>query len=600
MNIAIDVETQGLDCTKFILGCIVKENCKKAEFFTDKNELWKRVIKIGESEAKRKRVLNVYSHNASYDFYSYADLKSKNLEWFCHRPFIVTYKEERKEIIKFLDSWAIFKMPLEELGKIIGIPKLKMPEKLIKEEEKYEFWEIEEMKRYCERDARICLEGIKHIRKKMEENGIKVKRIYTINQIAINYLMNHLKSRKKNEYIMWNNKTGETRRTFRQKEIHEAYRGGRTEAFKTGEFEETTYIDCNSLYPYCATKIRFPDLRTERMHWRPLEIFKEKELLEKIGISRVMIKNESSKIGLLGIRTPDFSFYPKAGSYLIGTYTHRELSMAIEEGYKIEDIEWSVIYEDAEENPLKDYMKKLYRLRTEQECDFDKHFFKSMMNCCIGKLAQTRTGYEQAIDNIENAEYYLSRNFKMVQGLEYDIIFEKLEPERINKKYYTPIIPTLINAEARCIMYKELKKIKIEDLIYTDTDSIIFTGEYLDKFSIGKEMGEFKIVKQKTSARIFGRKTYKTGEEIKIAGIRLRGITEEDIKKGIVKTKKMITRKSTDDEKLYGKFKEETRNLMEQEEAHNKIYKEMKEQTIMIDNQINDIGFFIKKIKGIT
>ena len=72
MIIAVDVETRGLDCTQFIYSALVKENCKSTQFFSKKEDLWNYIIELGKKEARRGKVLNVYSHNATYDFYSYA------------------------------------------------------------------------------------------------------------------------------------------------------------------------------------------------------------------------------------------------------------------------------------------------------------------------------------------------------------------------------------------------------------------------------------------------------------------------------------------------------------------------------------------------
>ena len=114
------------------------------------------------------------------------------------------------------------------------------------------------------RDTEICLKSILDLKKTIQKEGVNVKRLYTINQVAINYLINEWRQIPQNDYIFWNSRQGETRRTLRADEIHGAYRGGRVEAFQTGKHKKATYIDCNSLYPYSATQIKFPDLRTER------------------------------------------------------------------------------------------------------------------------------------------------------------------------------------------------------------------------------------------------------------------------------------------------------------------------------------------------
>ena len=146
MIIGLDIETQGLDATKFILGTVWLENRKKGKVFYNKSELYKYVIDLGIKEAKRGKMLNVYSHNASYDTAGYVDLFDKHLIFFSNRPFIWAYRlsvdeclelnikneqKQPKEIIKFLDTVAIFKMPLKKLGQIINLPKLNTPPELM-------------------------------------------------------------------------------------------------------------------------------------------------------------------------------------------------------------------------------------------------------------------------------------------------------------------------------------------------------------------------------------------------------------------------------------------------------------------------------------
>ena len=138
MIIAIDIETAGLDARKFVVACLMKENGKTKVFYK-KEDLWNYIIDLGMKEKKRKKVLTIYSHNAQYDFYGYANVKDRNLKWYSHRPFIVSYMNGDKEIIKFLDTLSIYKMPLQKIGEIIGLKKMEMPMELkrIKKMKKY-------------------------------------------------------------------------------------------------------------------------------------------------------------------------------------------------------------------------------------------------------------------------------------------------------------------------------------------------------------------------------------------------------------------------------------------------------------------------------
>ena len=84
MICAIDIETKGLDATKFVLGTLWKDNCNKPEVFFEKEKLWNRLIELGKKEKARKRLLSVYAHNHQFDFYGYANLEEKGLKFPSH------------------------------------------------------------------------------------------------------------------------------------------------------------------------------------------------------------------------------------------------------------------------------------------------------------------------------------------------------------------------------------------------------------------------------------------------------------------------------------------------------------------------------------
>lgn len=608
--IAIDIETKGLDATKYLTGGLLKEGCKKAEIYRKKEELWNRVLELGINEGKRGKVLNVYSHNAQYDTAGYVDLNDKHLVFFSNRPFIWAYRlssEEcdklgikhkagkGKEIIKFLDTWAIFKMSLKQLGDMIGLPKIDTPQELLDEQLSDNLPEekLKEIEHYMVRDIEICLQSILFLKKKMRKEGVTVKRLYTINQIAINYLINQFK-KLPDEYkepIFWNKKKGQARRTFRDAEIRSAYRGGRVEAFVTGIIDKVNYVDCNSLYPYSAISMRFPNLKSERMYHEPLKTgWTVNELINTIGLSRCLVKNVSDDYGFLPIRTDSGSFYPKRNKLIIGTWTHFELKKALENGYKLIDVEWSVCFKEAA-NPFKEIFPKLYSLR-KSGSEFDDYFYKMMMNAGIGKLAQHRVGQEIVIDDVEKCESYLDKNYKVIKGIGLNYFYKKTDVNVPRKSYYMPIIPCLINAYARCYMFDFFKRIPLSDLVYTDTDSCLFVGDHFNKFPIGSGLGQFKIEYKSTPCIIYGRKTYSIGNDIKIAGISKRDVSLNDFEKGFVTTRRMVTINTTKDTSKVGTFVNEERDLLSQEENHNLIISKMESEDLLIDMDINDISYF--------
>lgn len=588
----IDIETEGLDATKFVMGCLLKESGKYI-IFHDKKELWNHVLELGRKEQKRKKQLTVYSHNANYDFSGYANLMDKNIRYYSIRPFIAEYAENNRVMVKFLDSMGIFKMSLKKLGKIIGLEKIETPKELI---EGGKIENKEQIEKYVKRDCEIVMKAIKRIKDKIKSEGIKINKIYTSSQIAIAYFIKFIKEREEYKELFYNQERGIIYGTRNKKKVHGAYRGGRVECFKLGEFENVYNIDVNNLYGYSSMNIKFPNIKTETLIGNPLRIFEKEKLLKNIGISRCLVINKDNKIGLLPIRTNNGNYYPKENRYLIGTWTNMELEKAEKEGYEIIDIEWTICYKEMK-NPFKELTPELYKLRKSGN-EFDDWFYKEMQNRCYGKLAQNRNNYEIIIDDIESAEEYKNNGYEIVKDMGYNYAYEKKKKGKI-KKYYAPIIPTLINAYARIYMYDNFKKINEDDLLYTDTDNCMMRGNHIKDFKIGNNIGEFKIVNMNENVKIYGKKTYSIGSEIKISGFRKTDIDIKDFKKGKITNKKMITIR-TGEIKDVGKFYDEERDLNEQLEKQKENEIKLGEQKIYKDDDIENINYFTEKLGNIT
>lgn len=597
---SVDIETQGLNCTKFILGTLVIEDKETPETYYNKEELWKRIKELGDKQNKRGKTLQLYAHNHAYDFYGYANLEDDKIKYISQRPFIANYlNNNKKETIKFLDTYNIFKMNLAELAIMIGTTKIEPPKEIYKGEITKEH--LKELEKYNIQDTKIVLQAIQYLKGKLKEENLNMKRLMTINQIAIQYLIKKLQKQpeKQTEHLFYNQKKGEFYRTFRRQEIHEAYRGGNVRLWKTGQIDEVTVIDKRNLYGYALSKMRCPDLRTEQKIWNPLTTTPTtiKEIIEPIGITRCLIKNKNNQLGILPIRTPNGNYYPEKDKYLIGTWTNTELQQATQNGYEIRHIEWTINYKQAF-NPFTEIMRTTYGKRMEAgKGTFNYWFYKEMQNNGIGKLAQCHTEQEMTIDSVEKAQQYLNEKYEITKGIgKGNYMYTKKEVNFKPKKYYVPIIPTLVNATARIIMNQEYEKIPKKDLIYTDTDSIHFTGDHTNKFKIGKELGEFKIEHEKEPGLYYAKKTYSIGDDIKIAGIHKKGLQIKDFKEGIIQSKQMITINTTKNLSEVGTFRNETRDLKKQTKEHKRIQEMYEQNTIFIDENIKDISNYIKII----
>lgn len=623
MDIAFDVETYEkkgsayypvLDGTgkHFLIGSITNDKGKSKVFY-DRKDMWNYILEQGRKARRNGHTIYAYAHNIKYDFFNIFQM-DKNLVIISEFPFIATYyvkvkkeiKEEKwkkyrayldmskkrysyqirdgvvyidlkEEAVRFIDSLSIFRMSLKRVGEMIGIEKLELPKKLKKEE-------IQELLPYVIRDTEILIKGIKMLKEKLKEDGIKIKRVVTMNQIAISYL---IKMMMELETPIFDGKKGKLIQGKARRKVRKAYRGGRDEAWKLGITKGASSIDCNSLYPYSASIMRFPDLNTE-VFWNKPDKKDWAKLLGKTGVCRAMMHNKGCEIGLLPVRLPHISYYPRGGKYMIGTWTNGEIIKALKEGYEIINIQFIITYGEID-NPFRSIMPKLYELRGNESIGgFNKEFYKSIMNGGIGKFAQVRIGQEIVFDSIEKAEEYKRNNYRCLGGIRDDsriMKFKKDIKEFKYKPYYCPLIPALVTAQARMYMYDIYKKIETEKLVHTSTDNCVFKGKIKDLKEIEideKKFGAFKIQFENKEFECWGRKLKRTDEEIKISGASKNDLRVFNKETGEIKFVKMqgLGKENT------GEFVEQTRNLKERMEEYIKQEEELGEILIYIDESI--------------
>ena len=156
-------------------------------------------------------------------------------------------------------------MPLKQLGEILNLPKGQLPEEMAEFDSLNDI-DKTEMSKYIERDTEIPMKAIQMLKGKLKEEGINLKRLCTISQIAIGFTVNKLKKDKWADQIWFDKRKGIVRspkiiekdgyEVFNAAQvIHDAYRGGMVRCWKTGMVNDVTYIDCNSLWPYAAANM---------------------------------------------------------------------------------------------------------------------------------------------------------------------------------------------------------------------------------------------------------------------------------------------------------------------------------------------------------
>lgn len=236
-------------------------------------------------------------------------------------------------------------------------------------------------------------------------------------------------------------------------------------------------------------------------------------------------------------------------------------------------------------NPLAEIYQGLYKKRMYERDEFNRYFYKMIMNHSIGKFGQDRDYKEYVIDSVEEAKRYVEQNYKIIKGIGLNYMYEREVPQQKKKKYYCPIIPIQVTAYARCHMFDYYKMLG-DDIIYTDNDSCVFVNNHVDEFPISRQMGGFKVEYFERRCKIYGRKAYSIGSDIKVSGVVRANLNKKDFELGEVKVSKMVTLKQTKDLKKVGSFVHGTRDLNAQLDSHEEMQELMGNQKIYIDEHI--------------
>lgn len=536
MIIAVDTETRGLDTRKFVCGSLVTE-AGGSEVFMSRTEMFNRIIEIIEKEKKRGKKTYVYAHNHEYDWYVYArdNWEKKGIQYLNFKPFIAIYKESGY----FLDSYSLFRMSLDNLGKMIGVPKGVTHSKLFSDEEDINKEEMEEIIRYCVQDARIVLEAVLLLKERLGKLGYKPRRLLTSGQIAMSTFVSHLRR----EGLWWKltnkgdrvNIIGTKFDDF----VRTSFRGGRNEAYRLGEYDNITGLDINSLYPFIMKNMVFPDLRTEEMVRDPLSRMSIEDFENYVGFCECEIEIPQIDYGFLPIRYKKHLIFPNTpGVKMKSVWTLNEVTEALKLGYKLKKVSRVLLYKQGE-NIFEKYISKLYEERKKSEKAMGL-VIKIMMNSLFGKFGQKSE--KSVLKFVYRSDLPEDENWDVVGSMgSYYVISRKEEMDR--RYFVNPVIPSLITSFAREYLFMHMNKIDIDDMLYCDTDSLMVGNykRYKNLFEVGDEMGQWKMEFRNKNVHIKGEKKYRVEDIVKVSGIHSKNLNAGDFDKGVMSSSRMVS-----------------------------------------------------------
>jgi len=472
---AFDIETTGSD-NDFLMGSVVGDNVKK--IFWDKKEM----IKYITTKRDFYHSSRIFATNLSFDLMALfqktewmpklsillrgSKIIQAKLQVETHQP-----KKDTEPIIKkmtFLDTLNYSLFSVEELGKIINLPKMEMPPYILEKRMPTEN-EKSYIEEYNIRDSEITFRFASFMQDSFNRMGCKMR--MTIASTALDLF--------KRRYL--NKKMYQEPKMIMEKQ-YEGYYGGRAEVFKRGIARDVNYYDFNSLYP-SVMRNEYPDVSSS--------YYREKGYMDFIesyhGISDVdLFCPKTINIPLLPLHMNGKLLFP-SGKFS-GWYSHIEIRKALEIGYLLLNIREQIYYTHSH-YPFKEYVENLYQLRKEKKEAKDRTelIIKLMMNSLYGKFGQKITGHEK-IYHIDTLTYDQIRRMSEKGNLsmvgEY-IYFVEHNPTHI-ASHIMPIYALYTTAYGRINLYEAMKNV---DVIYVDTDSIVTP----DAISVSKEMGELKL-----------------------------------------------------------------------------------------------------------
>jgi len=335
-------------------------------------------------------------------------------------------------VFKVYDLRNIFpNYSLEKIGKVIGVEKLPKPDYLGLRPPQTEDETIYFIK-YAMRDAEICYKAGEFILNKIG----KIKP--TAPSLAFYYYTKHF--RKFGCYLSINEAIEE--------KIRLAYHGGRTESYVRGTLPDKVYVyDVKSLYPYIMATQKLPFVLDE------IKV-KSDVNLDKEGVAKVTVIQDAD-LPILATKTQTKDGFIKLvfpNGKFTGWFTYTELRYLQFKGLgKILKV-YEAIEVDRSAYFFKEYVEHFYRLK-ESETE-GRDFYKIMLNSLYGKFAE----------RVSNPTIILTQDGK---------IFETVERHNHNGGLKRNLLfAVYITAKGRIYMHSLMNKLKVDDLCYTDTDSI--------------------------------------------------------------------------------------------------------------------------------
>jgi len=483
--------------------------------FLDKDAMIEYMLKHASKKTMIYATFNRFDYGGLFKHKTKEFLKGKvNL-----RNGLLMYSEYRH--LRFYDTMSYTKSGVEDIGKMLGLPKLKF--NVSKNSLSMSKWKMRKLIIYNRRDCEVTRQFIIGLQEVVNHLGGQLGQ--SIGSTAMDlFKRKYLKKAIHHEYIK--DKKFSDGMTVREM-IFKAYHGGRTEMFKRGFDDKNIYYkyDFNSLYPSVMLN-HYPNPSSAMMSENVDGRLNIDTILKYDGITECEVVVPYMYYPILP------TYYKKKLVFPIGKFrdyfTNIELRLALEHGVKITKIFKTISY-TRKIKPFTRWVKELYALRMKYSDDGNmvyKEMIKLFLNNLYGKFAQHNLTSTEFLSEEERNDDDLSQEgFTFIEGSGFGY---KDTPKECNQAYVIPIFAVYTTAYARIKLWNELYRLKG---IYCDTDSIFTTV----KMNGSSALGELKLEGASNGLNIVKQKHYKerdaiTGEwKYKVKGLTLS--KDEDVNK---------------------------------------------------------------------
>lgn len=471
--------------------------------FTDCETFWQFVF----SHSADKQKLWCIARNINFDFtvlqgWKYLKANGYKLKFFyCSGTTVIISVYKKGSSLVLLDSMNWFVESLEKTGVRIGIPKMHVDFDKVNDSD---------LSVYCKNDVRIELENFRLFIKFLESNTIS-RLCYTRGSTAMAaYLFRHYNTP---IFIHNNSEAIDLER--------EAYKGGRVECFRLGEFHEGPYtvVDVNSLYPFAMRDNEYPCCYERQERYPTGSEFAE-YLKTYAVVAKVIVDTQEPVYAVRGERT----FFP-VGRFIASLCTP-ELLYAQQAGHLIKVIH-CVLYNKAD--LFRSFVDTFYQMRLRFKAEGVDEYVelcKKILNSLYGKFGQKAeewTKIGECPDEPDRYEYLIYAESPGMHSIRY-LMGQCFELTRQGESYDSfPAIAAHVTAYGRLALWRLMKKAGSGNYFYCDTDSLIVNARGLRRLKSemsDTELGKLKVVETMNRMAIYGLKDYETGQKIVTKGIR--------------------------------------------------------------------------------